>query len=56
MEIGDSKQLGKVKDYFVFYNNLKSPDGSGKHLGDNTTGQGEGAVVDAAKYPILENK
>ncbi len=28
--------------YFVFYNNLKSLDGSLTHSGDNKTGQGEG--------------
>lgn len=28
-------------DYFVFYNNLKSPDGSIQHTGDNRTGAGE---------------
>lgn len=35
---------GKIpsEKYFVFYNNLTSPDGSLKHLGDNRTGQGEG--------------
>ena len=42
-----------TEDDFVFYNNLKSPDGSVKHLGDNTTGQGEGddetISVDLAK-------
>ena len=27
---------------FVFYNNLKSPDGSVEHTGDNRTGEGEG--------------
>ncbi|MFD9724423.1 MULTISPECIES: TerD family protein [unclassified Streptomyces] len=27
---------------FVFFNNLKSPDGSVEHTGDNTTGEGEG--------------
>ena len=27
---------------FIFYNNLKSTDGSVVHLGDNTSGQGEG--------------
>ena len=38
------KADGKVPDdkHFVFYNNLKSPDGSVVHQGDNTTGQGEG--------------
>jgi tellurium resistance protein TerD len=35
---------GKVvsDEYFVFFNNLKSPDGSIQHLGDNTTGEGDG--------------
>nr|WP_202512301.1 TerD family protein [Streptomyces sp. SID3343] len=28
--------------HFVFFNNLKSPDGSVEHTGDNTTGEGEG--------------
>ncbi|WP_330176029.1 TerD family protein [Streptomyces sp. NBC_01498] len=27
---------------FVFFNNLRSPDGSVEHTGDNTTGEGEG--------------
>jgi len=27
---------------FIFYNNLASSDGAVKHLGDNTTGQGDG--------------
>jgi tellurium resistance protein TerD len=29
-------------EYFVFYNNLKSPEGSVQHTGDNRTGAGEG--------------
>lgn len=28
--------------YFIFYNNLQSPDGSVVHQGDNRTGMGEG--------------
>lgn len=28
--------------HFVFFNNLRSPDGSIEHLGDNLTGEGEG--------------
>lgn len=28
--------------FFVFYNNLSSGDGSTKHMGDNTTGEGDG--------------
>ena len=31
-----------VDEYFVFYNNLVSPDGAVKHQGDNRTGAGEG--------------
>ena len=29
-------------EYFVFYNQLKSPEGSVEHTGDNLTGEGEG--------------
>src|SRR5688572_29653789 len=28
--------------HFVFFNNMKSPDGSVEHTGDNITGEGEG--------------
>lgn len=35
---------GKVVSdgHFVFFNNLRTPDGSVEHLGDNTTGEGDG--------------
>lgn len=35
---------GKIPqdEYFVFYNNLKSPDGAVQHTGDNRTGAGDG--------------
>jgi tellurium resistance protein TerD len=35
---------GKIPsdNHFVYYNNLKSPDGSVIHAGDNTTGDGDG--------------
>ncbi|MGV4984654.1 TerD family protein [Streptomyces sp. NPDC001709] len=35
---------GKVASdqHFVFFNNLKSPEGSVEHTGDNLTGEGEG--------------
>ncbi|GAA1911905.1 TerD family protein [Streptantibioticus ferralitis] len=35
---------GKVPSngHFVFFNNLKSPDGSVEHAGDNLTGEGDG--------------
>jgi tellurium resistance protein TerD len=37
-------ESGKVPSngHFVFFNNLKSPDGSVEHTGDNLTGEGEG--------------
>jgi tellurium resistance protein TerD len=42
-------------EYFVFFNNLKSPDGSIEHTGDNLTGEGEGddeqIKVDLANTP-----
>jgi tellurium resistance protein TerD len=42
-------------EYFVFFNNLKSPDGSIEHTGDNLTGEGEGddeqIKVDLANVP-----
>ena len=41
LALGDNHRvLGD--DYFVFFNNLKSPDGSIEHQGDNLTGEGEG--------------
>ena len=35
---------GKVAgdDWFIFFNQMKSPDGSVEHTGDNITGEGEG--------------
>ena len=35
---------GKIlsDQYFIFFNNLTSPDGSVEHTGDNLTGEGEG--------------
>lgn len=36
----DGKVLGD--EWFVFYNNLTSPDGSVQHQGDNRDGEGEG--------------
>ncbi len=51
------KTDGKVRadSDFIFYNNLKSTDGSVTHQGDNTSGQGEGddekVLVDLSKVP-----
>src|ERR1700712_2542118 len=39
--LGDNKRL-LADEYFVFYNNLKSPDGAVEHTGDNLTGDGDG--------------
>lgn len=51
--------------HFVFFNNLKSPDGSIEHTGDNTTGEGDGddeiikvdlaavpATIDSIVFPV----
>lgn len=51
------RDTGKVVDdhHFVFFNNLRSPDGSVEHTGDNLTGDGEGddelINVDLAAVP-----
>ncbi|KAA6349261.1 General stress protein 16U [termite gut metagenome] len=39
--LGENKKL-LTDEYFVFYNNLKSPDEAVEHTGDNLTGKGEG--------------
>lgn len=47
-------------EHFVFYNNLKSPEGSVEHTGDNLTGEGEGddeeIIVDLTKVPDRVDK
>ncbi|MEU3466038.1 TerD family protein [Streptomyces sp. NPDC006733] len=47
-------------EHFVFYNNLKSPEGSVEHTGDNLTGEGEGddeeILVDLGKVPERVDK
>jgi tellurium resistance protein TerD len=56
------KADGKVRSDqdFIFYNNLKSADGSIVHSGDNRTGEGEGddetVKVDLAKVPADVDK
>jgi tellurium resistance protein TerD len=53
---------GKVVDdaHFVFFNNLRSPDGSVEHTGDNLTGEGEGddetIHVDLSRVPANVEK
>ncbi len=53
---------GKVRSDadFVFYNNLKSADGSVAHSGDNRTGAGDGddesVTIDLAKVPADVDK
>lgn len=51
--LGENRKLVS-DDYFVFYNNLKSPDGAVEHTGDNLTGEGEGddeqIKVDLSKF------
>ncbi|MFE2944165.1 TerD family protein [Streptomyces sp. NPDC059255] len=55
-------ESGKVASdqHFIFYNNLKSPDGSVEHTGDNLTGEGDGddetVKVDLANVPAQVSK
>jgi tellurium resistance protein TerD len=55
-------QSGKVRSDadFVFYNNLKSTDGSVVHSGDNRTGAGEGddetVTIDLSRVPADVDK
>lgn len=39
--LGENKKL-LSDEHFIFYNNLKSPDGAVEHTGDNQTGDGDG--------------
>lgn len=39
--LGENKKI-LADEFFVFYNNLKSPDEAVEHTGDNQTGEGEG--------------
>lgn len=39
--LGENKKL-LSDQHFIFYNNLKSPDGAVEHSGDNLTGAGDG--------------
>ncbi|AZK95518.1 MULTISPECIES: TerD family protein [Streptomyces] len=53
---------GKVlsDQHFIFFNNLKSPEGAVEHTGDNLTGEGEGddeqIKVDLAAVPANAEK
>ncbi len=38
--LGQNRKL-VAEEYFIFYNNLQSPDGSVQHTGDNRTGLGD---------------
>lgn len=50
--LGSNSKL-VADEYFVFYNNAKSPDGAVTHTGDNLTGDGDGddesILVDLSK-------
>jgi tellurium resistance protein TerD len=55
---GNGRVLGD--EYFVFYNNLKSPEGSVEHTGDDLTGGSGGddetILVDLSKVPATVDK
>lgn len=50
--LGENGKL-VADEYFVFYNNMQSPDGAVSHTGDNQTGDGDGddeqLIVDLTK-------
>ncbi|MDR2353784.1 MAG: TerD family protein [Deltaproteobacteria bacterium] len=52
--LNESGKVNKDLD-FIFYNNLRSSDGSVEHTGDNRTGEGEGddevIKIDLSKVP-----
>lgn len=52
--LGENGKVTNDTD-FIFYNNLKSVDGSVEHTGDNLTGEGEGddevILIDFTKVP-----
>ena len=55
---GNGRVLGD--EYFIFYNNLKSPDGSVEHTGDDLTGGSGGddetILVDLSQVPAAVDK
>ena len=57
--LGENKKLLSDEN-FVFYNNLKSPDGAVIHTGDNLTGEGEGddesILIDLSKINPLASE
>ncbi|MCK5715954.1 MAG: TerD family protein [Thiomargarita sp.] len=56
----DNQEKSILDEYFIFYNNLKSPEGALEHLGDNLDGQGEGddemITVSLEEIPIIIQK
>ena len=50
--LGENKKM-LSDQHFIFYNNLKSPDGAVEHTGDNRTGEGDGddesIIIDLSK-------
>lgn len=52
----DKNNMTRMDEDFVFYNNLKSLEGSVEHMGDNRTGAGDGddenALVDLMSLPF----
>lgn len=50
--LGEDKKV-LSDQHFIFYNNLKSPDGAVEHTGDNRTGEGDGddesIIIDLSK-------
>ena len=53
--LGGNRKL-PADEYFIFYNNLKSPDGAVQHTGDNRTGAGDGDdEMILANLPLIDS-
>ncbi len=56
----DKNEKTRIDEDFIFYNNLKSAEGSVEHMGDNRTGAGDGddenVRLDLEKIPYEVNK
>jgi tellurium resistance protein TerD len=57
--LGENKKI-LSDSHFVFYNNLKTPDGAVEHTGDNLTGDGDGddeqIKIDLSKIPATTSE
>lgn len=54
--VGNNGKLPQ-DEFFIFFNNLKSPDGAVQHTGDNRTGAGDGDdEMILANLPLIDDR